>query len=162
MSEVGAGTSGIEIIVQRPSISQEGAGAEEEEVAEEDVIEDVTEEVDEAVEDEVKNPVDEDTVSIFAGIGEDSKVEYEAGEKVSEFLLYKKVGEDEEDIVGNYQIVDQGVIVSKRNEDDISVLSFSVAEEGDTASLRSVTIANTEDKQEEEEEEEERESEGLG
>ena len=152
MSEVGAGTSGIEIIVQRPSISQEGA--EEEEVAEEDVIEDVTEEVDEAVEDEVKNPVDEDTVSIFAGIGEDSKVEYEAGEKVSEFLLYKKVGEDEEDIVGNYQIVDQGVIVSKRNEDDISVLSFSVAEDGDTASLRSVTIANTEDKQEEEEEEE--------
>ena len=155
MSEVGAGTSGIEIIVQRPSISQEGAGAEEGESGEEDVIEDVTEEVDEAVEDEVKNPVDEDTVSIFAGIGEDSKVEYEAGEKVSEFLLYKKVGEDEEDIVGNYQIVDQGVIVSKRNEDDISVLSFSVAEEGDTASLRSVTIANTEDKQEEEQEEEE-------
>ena len=153
VSEVGAGTSGIEIIVQRPSISQEGAGAEEEEAGEEEVIEDVTEEVDEAVEDEVKNPVDEDTVSIFAGIGEDSKVEYEAGEKVSEFLLYKKVGEDEEDIVGNYQIVDQGVIVSKRNEDDISVLSFSVAEEGDTASLRSVTIANTEDKEELEEEE---------
>ena len=155
VTEVGAGTSGIEIIVQRPSISQEGAGAEEQEAGEEDVIEDVTEEVDEAVEDEVKNPVDEDTVSIFAGIGEDSKVEYEAGEKVSEFLLYKKVGEDEEDIVGNYQIVDQGVIVSKRNEDDISVLSFSVAEEGDTASLRSVTIANTEDKEEQEEEEEE-------
>ena len=154
VSEVGAGTSGIEIIVQRPSISQEGAEAEEQEAGEEVVIEDVTEEVDEAVEDEVKNPVDEDTVSIFAGIGEDSKVEYEAGEKVSEFLLYKKVGEDEEDIVGNYQIVDQGVIVSKRNEDDISVLSFSVAEEGDTASLRSVTIANTEDKEEQEEEEE--------
>ena len=154
VSEVGAGTSGIEIIVQRPSISQEGAEAEEQEAGEEDVIEDVTEDVDEVVEDEVKKPVDEDTVSIFAGIGEDSKVEYEAGEKVSEFLLYKKVGEDEEDIVGNYQIVDQGVIVSKRNEDDISVLSFSVAEEGDTASLRSVTIANTEDKEEQEEEEE--------
>merc|ERR1711949_40208 len=101
VTEVGAGTSGIEIIVQRPSISQEGPEAEEQEAGEEAVIEDVTEEVDEAVEEEVKNPVDEDTVSIFAGIGEDSKVEYEAGEKVSEFLLYKKVGEDEEDIVGN-------------------------------------------------------------
>ena len=54
--------------------------------------------------------------------------------------------------MGNYQIVDQGVIVSKRNEDNISVLSFSVAEQGDTASLRSVTIANTEDREEQEEE----------
>ena len=155
VSEVGAETSGIEIIVQRPSISMEGAEAEEQEAGEEDVTQDVTEdvmeEVEEAIEEEVKKPVDEDTVSIFAGIGEDSKVEYEAGEKVSEFLLYKKVGEDDDDIVGNYQIVDQGVIVSKRNEDDISVLSFSVAEQGDTASLRSVTIANTEDREEEEE-----------
>ena len=157
VSEVGAETSGIEIIVQRPSISMEGAEEEEQEAGEEDVTQDVTEDVmeeaEEAIEEEVKKPVDEDTVSIFAGIGEDSKVEYEAGEKVSEFLLYKKVGEDDDDIVGNYQIVDQGVIVSKRNEDDISVLSFSVAEQGDTASLRSVTIANTEDKGEEEEEE---------
>ena len=155
VSEVGAETSGIEIIVQRPSISMEGAEEEEQEAGEEDVTQDVTEdvmeEVEEAIEEEVKKPVDEDTVSIFAGIGEDSKVEYEAGEKVSEFLLYKKVGEDDDDIVGNYQIVDQGVIVSKRNEDDISVLSFSVAEQGDTASLRSVTIANTEDREEEEE-----------
>ena len=156
VSEVGAETSGIEIIVQRPSISMEGAEEEEQEAGEEDVTQDVTEdvmeEVEEAIEEEVKKPVDEDTVSIFAGIGEDSKVEYEAGEKVSEFLLYKKVGEDDDDIVGNYQIVDQGVIVSKRNEDDISVLSFSVAEQGDTASLRSVTIANTEEREQEEEE----------
>ena len=157
VSEVGAETSGIEIIVQRPSISMEGAEEEEQEAGEEDtqdVMEEEKEVVEEeAIEEEVKKPVDEDTVSIFAGIGEDSKVEYEAGEKVSEFLLYKKVGEDDDDIVGNYQIVDQGVIVSKRNEDNISVLSFSVAEQGDTASLRSVTIANTEDKGEEQEEE---------
>jgi len=64
---------------------------------------------------------DEDSVSIFAGIGEDSKVDYQAGEKVSEFVLYKKLGDDEDDIVGNYQIVDQGVIVSKKNADNISV-----------------------------------------
>ena len=95
---------------------------------------------------------DEDSVSIFAGIGEDSKVDYQAGEKVSEFVLYKKFGEDEEDIVGNYQIVDQGVIVSKRNADNISVLSFAVTEAGDNVSLRSVTIEKKEGDDDEEEE----------
>ena len=29
------------------------------------------------------------------------------GERVSEFSLYKRVGDDDDDIVGNYQIVDQ-------------------------------------------------------
>ena len=94
---------------------------------------------------------DEDSISIFAGIGEDTKVDYQAGEKVSEFVLYKKLGDDEEDIVGNYQIVDQGVIVSKKNADNISVLSFAVTEAGDNVSLRSVTI----DKKEEDNDDEE-------
>ena len=94
--------------------------------------------------------VDEDSISIFAGLGEDTKVDYQAGEKVSEFVLYKKLGDDEEDIVGNYQIVDQGVIVSKKNADNISVLSFAVTEAGDNVSLRSVTIENKDEDNEEE------------
>ena len=91
---------------------------------------------------ESKAAADEDTVSIFAGVGDTDNVVYEAGERVSEFSLYKRVGDD--DIVGNYQIVDQGVIVSKKNEDNISVMSFSVQEEGDNVSLRSVTITKDE------------------
>ena len=93
--------------------------------------------------------VEEDSVSIFAGVGEDTKVDYQAGEKVSEFVLYKKLGDDEEDIVGNYQIVDQGVIVSKKNADNISVLSFAVTEAGDNVSLRSVTIEKKDEDNEE-------------
>ena len=80
-------------------------------------------------------------MSIFAGVEDTDNVVYEAGERVSEYSLYKRVGDDDDDdIVGNYQIVDQGVIVSKKNEDNISVMSFSVQEEGDNVSLRSVTI----------------------
>ena len=94
--------------------------------------------------------VDEDSISIFAGLGEDTKVDYQAGEKVSEFVLYKKLGDDEEDIVGNYQIVDQGVIVSKKNADNISVLSFAVTEAGDNVSLQSVTIEKKDEDNEEE------------
>lgn len=93
---------------------------------------------------------DEDSISIFAGLGEDTKVDYQAGEKVSEFVLYKKLGDDEDDIVGNYQIVDQGVIVSKKNADNISVLSFAVTEAGDNASLRSVTIEKKDEDDDEE------------
>ena len=93
---------------------------------------------------------DEDSISIFAGLGEDTKVDYQAGEKVSEFVLYKKLGDDEEDIVGNYQIVDQGVIVSKKNADNISVLSFAVTEAGDNVSLRSVTIEKKDEEDDEE------------
>ena len=93
---------------------------------------------------------DEDSISIFAGLGEDTKVDYQAGEKVSEFVLYKKLGDDEEDIVGNYQIVDQGVIVSKKNADNISVLSFAVTEAGDNVSLRSVTIEKKDEDDDEE------------
>ena len=33
---------------------------------------------------------DEDTVSIFAGIGEDSKTTFQAGEVATEYSLYKK------------------------------------------------------------------------
>lgn len=94
---------------------------------------------------------DEDSISIFAGIGEDTKVDYQAGEKVSEFVLYKKLGDDEDDIVGNYQIVDQGVIVSKKNADNISVLSFAVTEAGDNVSLRSVTIEKKDENDDDEE-----------
>ena len=94
---------------------------------------------------------DEDSISIFAGIGEDTKVDYQAGEKVSEFVLYKKLGDDEDDIVGNYQIVDQGVIVSKKNADNISVLSFAVTEAGDNVSLRSVTIEKKDEDNDDEE-----------
>ena len=83
-SEVAAQSSGIEITVQRPSVSEA-------------VVEDTRDVVDDnAFEGVVHNSekkLDEDTISIFAGVGDDTKVDYEAGEKVSEYSLYKKVGD---------------------------------------------------------------------
>jgi len=148
-SSVTASSTGVEIHVQRPSISEET-----EDVNDEDAFAN-----EEAVIAESKVP-DEDTISIFAGIGEDSKVEYEAGERVSEYSLYKKVGDDDDDILGNYQIVDQGVIVSKKNEDNISVMSFSVHDDGDNVSLSSITLAKEADNIDEEDQEEEDDDDG--
>ena len=155
-SSVVASSTGVEIHVQRPSVSEEAADVHEDDEAfanEEEVIE------------ETKVP-DEDTISIFAGVGDDTKVEYEAGERVSEYSLYKKVGDDDDDILGNYQIVDQGVIVSKKNEDNISVMSFSVHDDGDNVSLRSITMtrdaddnaATADDDQEEEDDDDDGDS----
>ena len=148
-SSVTASSTGVEIHVQRPSISEET-----EDVNDEDAFAN-----EEAVIAESKVP-DEDTISIFAGIGEDSKVEYEAGERVSEYSLYKKIGDDDDDILGNYQIVDQGVIVSKKNEDNISVMSFSVHDDGDNVSLSSITLAKEADNIDEEDQEEEDDDDG--
>lgn len=44
------------------------------------------------------------------------------------------------DITGDYHIVERGVIIGKSNEDNISVKSFTVNDDGDNVSLRSVTI----------------------
>ena len=136
-SEVATQSSGIEITVQRPSVSEV-------------VVEDAFEEVIHNTE----KKLDEDTISIFAGVGDDTKVDYQAGEKVSEYSLYKKVGDNENDIAGNYQIVDQGVIVSKRNEDNISVISFAVSVDGDNAALQSLTINDIKEASDNDDEEE--------
>ena len=154
----------VEILVQRPSVQEESPGHEEngqeeasqgesgmeeapkeeasqEEARQEDAVFEIVDH--EAVDNEeeaTKTRVDDDdTISIFAGIGADSTV-IEGGEVASEFVLYKR----DEDIRGNYHVVDKGVIVSKRNEDNISVLSFSVNEDGDNVGLRSVTIEKDE------------------
>ena len=142
----------VEIIVQRPSIpsgppetvetekteetegiaeTEETEGGEKTDGA---VFEIVDTEVDTEQTEEVK-PAEDDTISIFAGVDADSTV-IEGGAVASEFTLYQR----DDDITGNYHVVEQGVIVSKRNEDNISVLSFSVDQDGDNVSLRSVTI----------------------
>ena len=151
----------VEIIVQRPSIpsgppetveteeteetvqtvetvetegiaeTEETEGGEKTDGA---VFEIVDTEVDTELMEEVK-PAEDDTISIFAGVDADSTV-IEGGAVASEFTLYQR----DDDITGNYHVVEQGVIVSKRNEDNISVLSFSVDQDGDNVSLRSVTI----------------------
>ena len=142
----------VEIIVQRPSIpsgppetvetekteetegiaeTEETEGGEKTDGA---VFEIVDTEVDTEQMEEVK-PAEDDTISIFAGVDADSTV-IEGGAVASEFTLYQR----DDDITGNYHVVEQGVIVSKRNEDNISVLSFSVDQDGDNVSLRSVTI----------------------
>ena len=151
----------VEIIVRRPSeqaetteeVGQVEAGQEEalkEEVGHEDdvfeIVDHNTVDNEEAVE-AVEAP-DEDSISIFAGVGADSTV-IEGGEVASEFTLYRR----DDDIKGNYHVVEKGVIVSKRNEDNISVLSFSVNEDGENVSLRSVTIEKDVKKDDVEEEE---------
>merc|ERR1711936_1254989 len=88
----------------------------------------------------------EDTQSIFEGVGEDTKTVFEGGEVATEYTLYKK--EEGLDITGNYNIVEQGVIVKMRDEDNISVKSFTVKEDGDNVSLKSVSFNNAEAKDE--------------
>ena len=161
----------VEIVVQRPSLpseppeivetegeevtegTDEAEGAEVAERAEgtEGAVFEIVDHQVDTEETEVVKPAEDDTISIFAGVDADSTV-IEGGGVASEFTLYRK----DEDIKGNYHVVEQGVIVSKRNEDNISVLSFSVNEDGDNVNLRSVTIEKdvtpVEDDEEEDEE----------
>eukprot|EP00092_Neocalanus_flemingeri_P006024 GFUD01006492.1.p1 GENE.GFUD01006492.1~~GFUD01006492.1.p1 ORF type:complete len:1066 (-),score=329.83 GFUD01006492.1:50-3049(-) len=81
----------------------------------------------------------EDAQSIFAGIGEDTKTVFEGGEVATEYSLYKK-NEEGVEITGDYHIVERGIILGKSNEDNISVKSFTVKDDGDNVSLRSVSF----------------------
>merc|ERR1719320_312969 len=83
--------------------------------------------------------MDEDAQSIFAGVGEDSKTVFEGGEVATEYSLYKKT-DDGLDISGDYHIVERGVIIGKTNVDNVSVKSFTVQDDGDNVSLRSLTL----------------------
>ena len=156
----------VEIVVQRPSlpseppeiVETEGAeGVEGAEGTEEGAVFEIVDHQVDTEETEVVKPAEDDTISIFAGVDADSTV-IEGGGVASEFTLYRR----DEDIKGNYHVVEQGVIVSKRNEDNISVLSFSVHEDGDNVNLRSVTIEKDVTAVEDDDDEEEEDDDDTG